>query len=51
MAPSRRRVPALILGYVMTGVAAILALAAFLVTKIGEETQGLALDAIASITE
>jgi MFS transporter, putative metabolite:H+ symporter len=39
------------LGYVMTGIAAMLALAAFLVTKIGEETQGLALDTIAPITE
>jgi MFS transporter, putative metabolite:H+ symporter len=39
------------LGYVMTGIAAMLAIAAFMVTRIGEETRGLALDTIAPITE
>jgi MFS transporter, putative metabolite:H+ symporter len=39
------------LGYVMTGIAVMLAIAAFAVTRIGGETQGLALDTIAPITE
>jgi MFS transporter, putative metabolite:H+ symporter len=39
------------LGYVMTGIAVMLAIAAFAVTRIGNETQGLALDTIAPITE
>ena len=38
-------------GYVMGGLAVLLAIAAFAVTRIGVETQGLALDAIAPITE
>ena len=39
------------LGYVMGGIAIMMAIAAYAVTKIGEETQGLALDTIAPITE
>ncbi len=39
------------LGYVMGGIAIMLAIAAYAVTKIGDETQGLALDTIAPITE
>jgi MFS transporter, putative metabolite:H+ symporter len=39
------------LGYVMTGIAVMLAIAAFMVTKIGKESRGLALDTIAPITE
>ena len=39
------------LGYVMTGIAVMMAIAAYAVTKIGEETRGLALDTIAPITE
>lgn len=39
------------LGYVMTAIAIMLAIAAYAVTRIGEETQGLALDTIAPITE
>jgi putative MFS transporter len=39
------------LGYVMAGIAVMLAIAAFAVTRIGGETQGLALDTIAPITE
>ncbi len=39
------------LGYVMTGIAVMLAIAAFMVTKIGKELRGLALDTIAPITE
>ncbi len=39
------------LGYVMGGIALMLAIAAFAVTRIGAETQGLALDTIAPITE
>jgi putative MFS transporter len=38
-------------GYVMAGIAAMLAVAAFAVTRISGETRGLALDAIAPITE
>ncbi len=38
-------------GYVMGGLAVLLAIAAFAVTRIGGETRGLALDAIAPITE
>jgi hypothetical protein len=37
--------------YVMVGIAAMLAIAAFAVNRIGEETRGLALDTIAPITE
>jgi putative MFS transporter len=39
------------LGYVMAGIAVMLAIAAYAVTKIGDETRGLALDIIAPITE
>jgi MFS transporter, putative metabolite:H+ symporter len=39
------------LGYVMTGIAVMLAIAAYAVTRIGDETRGLALDTIAPITE
>jgi hypothetical protein len=39
------------LGYVMGGIALMLAIAAFAVTRIGDETRGLALDTIAPITE
>ncbi|HEY3909446.1 MAG TPA: MFS transporter [Stellaceae bacterium] len=39
------------LGYVMGGLAVLLAIAAFAVTRIGAETRGLALDTIAPITE
>ncbi len=39
------------LGYVMGGIAVMLAIAAFAVTRIGNETRGLALDTIAPITE
>ncbi len=39
------------LGYVMGGIAVMLAIAAYAVTQIGEETKGLALDTIAPITE
>ena len=39
------------LGYVMAGIAVMLAIAAFAVTKIGDETRVLALDTIAPITE
>jgi MFS transporter, putative metabolite:H+ symporter len=38
-------------GYVMTGIAAMLAVAAYAVTRIGGETRGVALDTIAPITE
>jgi MFS transporter, putative metabolite:H+ symporter len=38
-------------GYVMAGIAVMMAIAAFAVTRIGEETRGLALDTIAPITE
>ena len=39
------------LGYVMGGIALMLAIAAYAVTRIGGETRGLALDTIAPITE
>jgi MFS transporter, putative metabolite:H+ symporter len=39
------------LGYVMGGIAIMMAIAAYAVTKIGGETRGLALDTIAPITE
>jgi MFS transporter, putative metabolite:H+ symporter len=39
------------LGYVMVGIAALLGIAAYAVTRIGGETRGLALDQIAPITE
>lgn len=38
-------------GYVMVGIAALLGIAAYAVTRIGIETRGLALDQIAPITE
>ena len=38
-------------GYVMVGIAALLGIAAYAVTRIGVETRGLALDQIAPITE
>jgi len=38
-------------GYVMAGIAVLLGIAAFAVTRIGGETRGLALDTIAPITE
>ncbi|HXC89051.1 MAG TPA: MFS transporter [Stellaceae bacterium] len=38
-------------GYVMAGIAVMLGIAAYAVTRIGVETRGLALDAIAPITE
>jgi MFS transporter, putative metabolite:H+ symporter len=38
-------------GYVMTGIAVLLGIAALAVTRIGSETRGLALDQIAPITE
>jgi MFS transporter, putative metabolite:H+ symporter len=38
-------------GYVMAGIAVMMAIAAFAVTRIGAETRGLALDTIAPITE
>ena len=38
-------------GYVMAGIAVLLGIAAFAVTRIGGETRGLALDQIAPITE
>lgn len=38
-------------GYVMAGIAVMLGIAAYAVTRIGGETRGLALDAIAPITE
>jgi putative MFS transporter len=38
-------------GYVMAGIAILLAIAAYAVTRIGGETRGLALDTIAPITE
>jgi MFS transporter, putative metabolite:H+ symporter len=38
-------------GYVMVGIAALLGIAAYAVTRIGGETRGLALDQIAPITE
>ncbi|HTV44021.1 MAG TPA: MFS transporter [Stellaceae bacterium] len=38
-------------GYVMAGIAVMLGIAAFAVTRIGSETQGLALDTIAPVTE
>ena len=38
-------------GYVMAGIAVMLGIAAFAVTRIGGETRGLALDAIAPVTE
>jgi putative MFS transporter len=39
------------LGYVMTGIAVLMAIGAYAVTRIGEETQGRSLDEIAPITE
>jgi putative MFS transporter len=38
-------------GYVMVGIAALLGIGAYAVTRIGGETRGLALDQIAPITE